>query len=248
MYLFKEALVPDDIAVASPRFTVAMLAYPDMTLLDLVGPQATWGFHADTYLVWSSTDPILTDGGVTVVPTHTFQNCPRNVDILFVPGGLGTWDVMQNEEALGFLRQAAETARYVTSVCTGSLILAAAGLIQGRRAATHWATYPVLDELGVHGVHERVVTDGNLITGGGVTAGIDFGLAVLAELRGTDVAKSTQLMLEYDPKPPFDAGSPERAGEGVTATVMAMLGQDLRERAMPAVEAVKRRLATSAAA
>ena len=188
-----------------PRMTVAMLAFPGMTLLDLAGPQAVWGLHADTYLVWATLDPISTDTGVTILPTHTFETCPRKVDILFVPGGFGTWDAMENEAALRFLREQATGARYVTSVCTGSIILAAAGLVGTRRAATHWAAYPALEELGVEAVHDRVVTDGNLITGGGVTAGIDFGLTVLATLRGDDVAKAAQLMLEYDPRPPFDA-------------------------------------------
>lgn len=228
-----------------PRFTVAMLAYPGMTLLDLVGPQAVWGFHSETCLVWDTLDPILTDTGVTVVPTHNFETCPRKVDVLFVPGGFGTWEVMENEAALQFLRAQAQNATYVTSVCTGSLILAAAGLIGKRPAATHWATYPLLEKLGAQGVHERVVRDGNLITGGGVTAGIDFGLAVLAELRGEEVARAAQLMLEYDPQPPFDAGSPDRAGEATTREVLAILGKDLAERAMPIVEVAKRRLAVS---
>ncbi len=161
--------------------------------------------------------------------------------------GWGDSDAPEHGYALADL--ADDAAGVISALGLGSYVLV--GHSMGGKVAQLLASRcskDVLDELGVHGVHERVVKDGNLITGGGVTAGIDFGLAVLAELRGTDVAKSTQLMLEYDPKPPFDAGSPERAGEGVTATVMAMLGQDLREHAMPAVEAVKRRLATSAAA
>ena len=234
--------MPEADTSAPERFRVAMLAYPAMTLLDLVGPQAAWGFHAETYIVWETLDPILTDTGVTVVPTHTFASCPRDVDIVFVPGGFGTWEVMGHEAALSFLREQAGRARFTTSVCTGSLILAAAGLLKGRRAATHWSTYPLLAQMGVDGVHERVVTDGDLITGGGVTAGIDFGLTVLAELRGEDVAKVTQLMLEYDPAPPFDAGSPARAGEAIVGQVTAMLGEDMHTRAAPAVAAAMRRL------
>ena len=235
--------MPETAPIPDPRLTVAMLAYPQMTLLDLVGPQAAWGFHADTYLVWETLDPILTDGGVTVLPTHSFETCPHGVDILFVPGGFGTWDVMGNEAALRFLHEQAEDARYVTSVCTGSLILAAAGLLDGYRAATHWATYPILEELGIDAVHERVVTDRNRISGGGVTAGIDFGLTVLAALRGEEAAKTTQLMLEYDPAPPFDAGSPDRAGPEITAKITAMLSQDMAERGMAAAHAAKERLA-----
>ena len=228
--------------VEPPRFTVAMLAFPGLTLLDLVGPQAAWGFHADTYLVWDSLDPILADTGVSILPTHTFATCPKGVDILFVPGGFGTWEAMGHQAALQFLRDQAQEARYVTSVCTGSLVLAAAGLVGARRAATHWAAFDFLGQLGAQGVHARVVTDGNLITGGGVTAGIDFGLTVLAELRGEAVAKVTQLMLEYDPEPPFDAGSPARAGADVTGLVTARLSEDMTTRAMPAVAEAKRRL------
>jgi cyclohexyl-isocyanide hydratase len=215
-----------------PRLQIAMLAYPGMTLLDLVGPQATWGFHSVTHLVWESTAPILTDSGVTVVPTCSFADCPREVDVLFAPGGFGTWDVMENPRALAFLRAVAPGARFVTSVCTGSLILGAAGLLNGHKAATHWASFEILAALGIEGVHERVVVDGNRITGGGVTAGIDFGLTVLAALRGETVAQTTQLMLEYDPKPPFDCGSPERAGEAITGMVKAMLHDDMHGRGM----------------
>lgn len=235
--------MPETNRSAPPPFTVAMLAYPGITLLDLVGPQTVWGFHSETYLVWETLDPILSDSGVTIIPTHTFENCPRGVDILFVPGGAGGWDVMENEAAIRFLREQADTAQFVTSVCGGSIILAAAGLLQGRRAATHWATYDILEDLGVEGVRERVVTDGNRISGGGVTAGIDFGLTILATLRGEEVAKTTQLMMEYDPKPPFDAGSPERAGEEIVARITATLSPDMNSRVKAAVDVSKRRLA-----
>jgi transcriptional regulator GlxA family with amidase domain len=180
-----------------------------------------------------------------VVATHTFADCPENVDVVCVPGGFGTWEVIQNESALGFLQRSAASAHYVTSVCTGSIILAAAGLLDGYKAATHWATYPVLEMLGVEGIRERVVVDRNRITGGGVTAGIDFGLTVLAELLGEDVARTTQLMVEYDPAPPFDSGSPSSAGPAVTAMVQAMLGSDVEHRAVPAVRAVLGRRATA---
>lgn len=229
-------------ASSGPRFEVIMLAYPSMTALDLIGPQAVWGFHSQTHLVWESRDPILTDSGVTIVPTTTFDECPKKADVLFVPGGFGTWDVMGNERALAFLRDRAPHARYVTSVCTGALILAAAGLLDGHRAATHWSTFEALDALGIKGVRERVVIDGNRITGGGVTAGIDFGLTVLATLLGEDVAKLAQLFLEYDPSPPFDAGSPARAGSAITERVLGILGPDLKERAMPALQAARVRL------
>ena len=210
-----------------PRLQIAMLIYPRMTLLDMVGPQAVFGHHAYTHLVWKSTEPVLTDTGVTLLPTTSFENCPKELDVLFVPGGFGTWDAMADDEVLDFLRERAPTSTLVTSVCTGSIILAAAGLLEGRKAATHWATYELLEAFGVKGVHERVVTDGNRISGGGVTAGIDFGLAVLARLRGEAVAKTTQLMLEDDPAPPVDAGSPERAGREITGAVTGLLSEDM---------------------
>ena len=218
-----------------------MLIYPGMTLLDMAGPQALWGFHGGTYLVWEARGPVPTDTGVAVVATHTFDDCPEDMDVVCVPGGFGTWDVIRNEAALGFLRRSAANARYVTSVCTGSIILAAAGLLDGYKAATHWATYPMLEMLGVEGVHERVVVDRNRITGGGVTAGIDFGFTVLAELLGEEAARTTQLMVEYDPAPPFDSGSPSSAGAAVTAAVQAMLDSDVVRRAVPAVRAVLER-------
>lgn len=239
--------MPETSLAVLPRFSVAMLAYPGMTLLDLVGPQAVWSMHSDTYLVWDTLDPFVTDSGVTIVPTHTFETCPKDVDILFVPGGAGGFDVMENETAIQFLRDQAKSAKYVTAVCGGSIILAAAGLLQGQRAATHWATYDILEELGVHGVRERVVTDGNRVTGGGVTAGIDFGLTILATLRGDEVAKTVQLMLEYDPKPPFDAGSPERAGAEIVGLITAMHSDAMNGRVRDAVNVSKARIAALAA-
>lgn len=204
---------------------IAMLVYPNMTLLDLVGPHQTFAHHGRIHLVWESLEPILTDSGMTIMPTATFDDCPRDLDVLFAPGGGGTFDVIENPRALTFMRDRAQGAKYVTSVCSGSLILAAAGLLDGRKAATHWAAYDILEELGAEGVRERVVIDGNCVTGGGVTAGIDFGLTVLAKLRGENVAKMTQLMMEYDPEPPFDAGSPEKAGPELVAMVSAAVGE-----------------------
>ncbi len=212
---------------AQARLQIAMLIYPGLTLLDMVGPQAVFGHHADTHLAWKTMDPVLADTNVAVLPTVTFENCPKQLDVLFVPGGFGTWDAMADEAVLDFLRERAPTSTLVTSVCTGSIILAAAGLLQGYRAATHWATFDFLEIFGVAGVRERVVTDRNRISGGGVTAGVDFGLTVLAHLRGDDLAKTTQLLLEYDPAPPFDAGSPGRAGPALVDTVNGMLAADM---------------------
>ena len=200
-----------------------MLLYPHMTLLDLAGPQGVLGLHARTHLLWKTLEPVTADTGIALVPTTTFADCPAELDVLFVPGGFGTAAAMNDPEILGFLAARGRQARYVTSVCSGSLILAAAGLLDGYEAATHWAAYPVLERLQVKTAHQRVVVDRNRMTGGGVTAGIDFGLTLLAELRGEMVARTTQLMLEYDPKPPFQSGTPETAGHAVTSAVQAMM-------------------------
>ena len=202
---------------------IGMLIYPDMTLLDLVGPQTALALHGKTHLLWKNKEPVLTDGGVTVLPTTTFSECPAPLDVLFAPGGFGTNAMLKDREVLAFMRKQGESARYVTSVCSGALILAAAGLLDGYKATTHWATFDILEALGVEAVRSRVVVDRNRCTGGGVTAGIDFGLTLLAQLRGEVAARSTQLMMEYDPEPPFDSGSPEGAGPEIVAMVSGIL-------------------------
>lgn len=203
---------------------VGMLLYPGMTLLDLAGPQTALGLHSRTHLFWKTIDPVMTDSGVALVPTATFADTPAALDVLFVPGGFGTNAAMQDEEIVAFLAGRGRDARYVTSVCSGSLLLGMAGLLDGYRAATHWACYDALEALGVQPGHERVVVDRNRFTGGGVTAGIDFGLTLLAELRGEEAAKVTQLMLEYDPAPPFNTGHPRAAGPELTAIALKMMG------------------------
>ena len=200
---------------------VGMLVYPNLTLLDLAGPQAALGLHSRTHLVWKTLDPVMSDSGVAVVPTTTFADELPRLDVLFVPGGYGTTAMMEDSEVLTFLAEQGKRARYVTSVCSGSLILARAGLLDGYRAATHWACIPALNAMGIEVEQKRVVVDRNRISGGGVTAGIDFGLTLLAILRDENTAKMTQLMLEYDPAPPFDAGSPSSAGSQITEAVMA---------------------------
>jgi cyclohexyl-isocyanide hydratase len=191
---------------------IGMVVYPNLTLLDLIGPQTALGMHGVTHLVAEHLEPVRSDSGIALIPSTTYEQCPKDLDVLFVPGGLGTADAMEDARLLAFLQNSAETARYVTSVCSGSLILAAAGLLQGYRATTHWTSLDVLAAFGVSAEASRVVSDRNRITGGGVTAGIDFGLVLLAELRGESVARMTQLAMEYDPQPPFDAGSPASAG------------------------------------
>lgn len=203
---------------------IGMVLYPGMTLLDLAGPQAALGMHGRTHLFWKTLDPVMTDSGVALVPTATFADAPARLDVLFVPGGFGTNTAMRDEEIVAFLAERGPGARYVTSVCSGSLLLGMAGLLDGYRAATHWACYGALEALGVQPGHERVVVDRNRFTGGGVTAGIDFGLVLLAELRGEAVAKVTQLMMEYDPAPPFNTGHPKVAGPELTAAALAAMG------------------------
>lgn len=192
---------------------IGFLIYPDVTQLDATGPAQVLSSipGARTHWIWKTPDPVPTDAGFSILPTHTYETCPR-LDVLCVPGGGGQIELMGDEATLSFLRKQAETARYVTSVCTGSLLLGAAGLLRGKKASCHWAWHDMLSTLGALPVKARVVRDGNYFTGGGVTAGIDFALTLAAELAGEETAKLIQLMLEYDPKPPFDCGTPEAAG------------------------------------
>jgi cyclohexyl-isocyanide hydratase len=203
---------------------IGMLLYPGFTMLDLVGPLTVLSMHSKIHLLWKSLEPVASDSaGIQMLPTTMLGDCPAHLDVLFVPGGFGTFEAMKDVELIEFLKDAAARASYITSVCSGSLILGAAGLLQGYRATSHWACHDMLSQFGAVQVKARVVADRNRFTGGGVTAGIDFGLALLAELRGSDAAKQAQLMMEYDPQPPFDAGSPDTAGPEIVQAVRAML-------------------------
>ena len=217
--------------------TVAMLMYPELTALDLIGPQTVLSNHAKIHLVWKSHDVIFSDRGIGLTPNSTFEECPRDLDVLFVPGGPGMLSVMRDRKVLDFLADRGERARYVTSVCTGALILGMAGLLEGYKATSHWLSLDVLPRFGALPVKQRVVVDRNRMTGGGVTAGLDFGFALLAALRGETAAKVTQLAMEYDPKPPFDAGSPETAGPEITALAKATLGP-LQQQTRAAIEEI----------
>ena len=198
--------------------SVAFLIYPDVTQLDFAGPAQVLSRLGNARLdyVWKDRAPVATDSGFAVVPTATFGEI-ETADILCVPGGFGCVAVMEDEEALDWVRRLGETAQWVTSVCTGSLILGAAGLLRGYRAASHWAWRDQLSLFGAEGAADRVVTDRNRVTGGGVTAGIDFALALMAKVRSEAHARMVQLSLEYDPQPPFDSGTPEQAGERLVA-------------------------------
>ncbi len=227
------------------QYQIGLIIYPDMTPLDIIGPHQVFSFipDAQVHLLWKAIEPVRSDNGLTVMPTMTFDRCPA-LDVICVPGGQGKAALMLDEGVLEFLREQGKTAKYVTSVCTGSMILAAAGLLQGYRAATHWMFRDQLALLGVEVVSERVVVDRNRITGGGVTAGIDFGLVVASHLCGEETAKTIQLALEYNPAPPFDAGSPEKADPALVEAVKA-LGKELFEISLQATKEAASRLTPS---
>ena len=189
--------------------TVGMLLFPNLTQLDLTGPYEVFARMPNTVvtLIAETPAPVRSERGLTITPDITFADAPQ-CDVLFVPGGIGVNRMMEHAPMLEFLRAQAKDARYITSVCTGALLLGAAGLLQGYRVATHWLAMDLLPILGAEPIQQRVVIDRNRITGGGITAGIDFGLVVAAELCGRDIAERIQLMMEYNPAPPFTSGSP----------------------------------------
>lgn len=193
-----------------------ILVFPNVQQLDLTGPYEVFASARDTqvHLVWKDREPVLASTRLSLTPTATFADCPA-LDVLCVPGGGGVNALLRDEIVLGFVREQAARARYVTSVCTGSLVLGAAGLLQGKRATTHWNAHDFLGRFGAIPVEGRIVQDGNLITAGGVTSGIDFGLAVIAELMGRAEAEIIQLSLEYAPQPPFRSGTPQEAPPAV---------------------------------
>jgi cyclohexyl-isocyanide hydratase len=216
-------------------FEIGMLTYPGLNQLDLTGPFEVLhrAPRATVHLVWRETAPVCADSGLELRPTTTLAGCPP-LDMLFVPGGFGQWAVQSDEGVLSFLRDHGARARYVTSVCTGALVLGAAGLLEGYEATTHWAFADLLPAFGARPRRARVVTDRNRVTGGGVTAGIDFGLQLLAAIAGERAARLTQLGLEYDPAPPFDAGTPESAGPELVAEIRRrMLDRLASERMEP---------------
>lgn len=193
------------------RIRFVALLFPDVTQLDLTGPVQLFSRlpGATVDLAWHTLEPVPTDAGFSILPTVTFD-AALQADVIMMPGGQGAFDLLEDEAALDFVLRQAAGAKYVTSVCTGAFVLGALGLLNGRRATTHWASHPLLELTGAIPEHARVVRDGNVITGGGVTSGLDFALTVAAELYGDDAARRVQLTMEYDPHPPFDAGSPSR--------------------------------------
>ncbi|PQV46445.1 DJ-1/PfpI family protein [Paraburkholderia sp. BL21I4N1] len=210
---------------------IGLLVFPRVQQLDLTGPHDVFSSLPDTtvHLLWKDLAPLKSSSGLTLVPDTTFDDCPP-LDVICVPGGAGIGDLMEDPETLDFIRRQAGQARFVTSVCTGALVLGAAGLLRGRKATTHWAFHELLAPLGAIPVRDRVVRDGNLITGGGVTAGIDFALTLASELVGEQQAQAIQLQLEYAPAPPFDAGSPETAPPSVVESVRERSADSLARR------------------
>lgn len=208
-----------------PR-VIGLIFYPGMTALDIIGPQQVFSGLPGVQLhrIWKTLEPIKTDDGMVISPDTTFENCPQ-LDVVCIGGGIAQAAVEDDPEVLAFLRKQGATAKFVTSVCGGSQFLAKAGLLQGYKAATHWAARPQLAQLGVEVGTDRVVVDRNRITGGGVTAGIDFALTIASILYGEEIAKITQLLIEYNPAPPFDTGSPEKAGPELTQKAMLFVQQ-----------------------
>lgn len=224
-----------------PGPRAGLLLFPRLTQLDLTGPYEVLarvpGARVD--LLWKTLEPVAADTGLRLLPTATFDDCP-DLDLLLVPGGAGVNDLMTDPVTLEFLRRTAAQTRWLVGVCTGSLVLGAAGLLRGRRAGSHWSSRHFLAAFGATPVAERVVVDGPVFTGGGVTAGIDVALRVVADTCGETVAKAVQLSIEYDPEPPFDAGTPTAAGPEIADLV--------RARAAPMLDARSRAVAAAARA
>ncbi len=202
----------------SAPLQIGIVLFPRVTQLDFTGPLQVFSSvpGAQVHLIWKRIEPVTSDSVLTITPTVSFADCPQ-LDVICVPGGLGTDDMINDEEMLAFLRRQAAGAKYITSVCTGSLVLGAAGLLQGYRAATHWTAMDFLAAFGATPTRTRVCVDRNRVTGGGVTAGIDFALTLVSLLVDRRTAEAIQLRLEYNPAPPFNSGSPDTAPPEILA-------------------------------
>jgi cyclohexyl-isocyanide hydratase len=228
--------------INTPQWQIGMLLFPRLTQLDMTGPYEVLARlpNAKVHLIARSLDPVMTDRGMAIVPTMTFAACPQ-LDVIMVPGGPGQQDLMEDAMVLEFLRHQARAAKYVTSVCTGSLVLGAAGLLQGKRATCHWAAIENLKALGAIPVSEHVVVDGSIITAAGVASGLDFALTLAAILEGEATAREIQLQIEYDPAPPFDSGSPRTAPPDIVEKLRGRLAP-LNEERRTVAERVGRKL------
>jgi cyclohexyl-isocyanide hydratase len=222
----KKALI-----MSAPPLQIGLLVFPRVTQLDLTGPLQVFSSvpGATVHLLWKRIEPVETDSVLTLMPTTTFADCPQ-LDVICVPGGAGTDDMVGDEEMLEFLRAQAEGAKYVTSVCTGSLVLGAAGLLRGYRATTHWTAMEFLEAYHALPTRARVCVDRNRVTGGGVTAGIDFALTLVSILLDRPTAQAIQLRLEYDPAPPFNSGSPDSAPPEILARMKARVAATQERR------------------
>ncbi len=216
----------------SAPLQIGIVLFPKVTQLDFTGPLQVFSSvpGANVHLIWKRIEPVPSDSVMTLTPTITFEDCPQ-LDVICVPGGLGTDDMINDEEMLAFLRKQAEGAKYVTSVCTGSLVLGAAGLLKGYRAATHWTAMEFLSSFGAIPTRTRVCVDRNRVTGGGVTAGIDFALTLVSLLADRQTAEAIQLRLEYNPAPPFNAGSPDTAPPEILAFMRERIAPSQARRA-----------------
>jgi cyclohexyl-isocyanide hydratase len=219
---------------------IGFLIFPNLTQLDFTGPLQVLSRlpGARTHIAAKSLQPVPTDCGLSLLPTRTLDDCPQ-FDLLCIPGGFGVVDLINDQATLDFVRRQAAGARYITSVCVGAFVLGAAGLLRGKRATTHWAYTELLPLVGATHEKARVVRDGDVITAGGVTSGIDFGLVLVSEIAGRQAAETVQLGIEYDPDPPFDAGHPDRAPAPVRAS--------LEERYAKSVQAYRNALVPLAA-
>ncbi|SFP37733.1 cyclohexyl-isocyanide hydratase [Mesorhizobium sp. NFR06] len=218
---------------AMSGFNVGFVIFPGITQLDFTGPFEVLSRlatpasmsspskfpQAATYVAAKTMAPVASDRGLALMPNRTFEDCPL-LDLICVPGGAGVVDALADAETVDFIRRQAANARYVTSVCVGAFLLGAAGLLQGRRATTHWAYTGLLPLVGAMHEKGRIVRDGNVFTSAGVTAGIDFAFSIIAEIAGPDAAKAIQLSIEYDPAPPFDAGHPDKASEAAISLMV----------------------------
>jgi cyclohexyl-isocyanide hydratase len=216
----------------STPLQIGLLVFPKVTQLDLTGPLQVFASvpGAQVHLIWKRIEPVPSDSVLTLTPTVSFADCPQ-LDVVCVPGGAGTDDMVNDEEMLAFLRRQAAGAKYVTSVCTGSLVLGAAGLLKGYRATTHWTSMDYLAPYGATPTKTRVCVDRNRVSGGGVTAGIDFALTLVSILVDRQTAEAIQLRLEYNPAPPFNAGSPDTAPPEVLARAKERLASSQQHRA-----------------
>src|SRR5260221_2433838 len=216
---------------------IGLVVFPRVTQLDMTGPLQVFSSvpGAKVHLIWKRIEPVASDTPLVLTPTVSFADCPQ-LDVICVPGGIGTDDMVNDEEMLDFLRAQAVAAKYITSVCTGSLVLGAAGLLQGYRATTHWTAMEFLASFGATPTKVRVCVDRNRVTGGGVTAGIDFALTLVSMLVDQKAAEAIQLRLEYNPAPPFNSGSPDTA----PPQLVAMFKEKIAPNRQPRSEAIGR--------